>query len=70
MKGAVVTEVQAGSPAARAGLVPGDVIVEIDRKPVASAAEAAAMLREGGQKQRLLRVTSSRGSRFVTVTPG
>jgi serine protease Do len=69
LRGAVVTEVQPGSPAARAGLAPGDVIVEIDRKPVASAAEGANLLKEGGKKERLLRVTNSRGFRFVTVTP-
>jgi serine protease Do len=68
-RGAVITEVQPGSVAAKAGLAAGDVIVEIDRKPVASAEEVAAMLREGGKKERLLRVRSGRGSRFVTITP-
>lgn len=33
-EGAVVQEVVAGSPAARAGLRPGDVIVRFDRRPV------------------------------------
>src|SRR5262249_42001073 len=35
-KGAVVTDVVSGSPAERAGLKPGDVIVEGDRQPIAS----------------------------------
>ena len=39
-KGAVITDVVAGSPAEQAGLRPGDVIVEVDRRPVASADEA------------------------------
>jgi hypothetical protein len=55
-----------GGPAGVAGT---DVIVEIDRKPVSSAEEAVAMLRQGGEKQRLLRLRSGRGSRFVTIAP-
>jgi serine protease Do len=69
-RGAVVTEVLPGSPAAQAGLAPGDVIVEIDRKAVSSAEEVAKVVREGGPKERLLRVRNRSGTRFVTVTPG
>ncbi|UCE54291.1 MAG: DegQ family serine endoprotease [Desulfobacterales bacterium] len=32
--GVIIVEVESGSPAAEAGLVPGDIIVEIDKKPV------------------------------------
>ena len=32
--GVLISEVQRGSPAARAGLRPGDLIIEIDREPV------------------------------------
>jgi serine protease Do len=66
-RGAVVTEVQADSPAARAGLERGDVIVEVDRKPVSSAAEAAAAIREGAGKPHVLLVRTASGVRFVTV---
>ena len=38
-KGAVVTDVAPGSPAARAGLRPGDVLLEVNRKPVATVRE-------------------------------
>ncbi|MDA8108543.1 MAG: trypsin-like peptidase domain-containing protein, partial [Betaproteobacteria bacterium] len=38
-EGAVIAEVQNDSPAARAGLQPGDVVVAIDGRPVRSAAE-------------------------------
>jgi serine protease Do len=38
-KGAVITNVTPGGPAARAGLRPGDVLLEVNRKPVASARE-------------------------------
>jgi serine protease DegQ len=40
-KGAVVTRVAAGSPAAAAGIKPGDVISAIDGKPVRSRADLA-----------------------------
>ena len=38
-KGAVVVDVSDGSPAARAGLVPGDVVTHINGRAIASAAE-------------------------------
>jgi serine protease Do len=38
-KGAVITNVMPGGPAARAGLRPGDVLLEVNRKPVAGARE-------------------------------
>jgi len=41
LQGAVVTDVVPGSPAAEAGLRPGDVIQEVNRKPVRSAQEFA-----------------------------
>jgi serine protease Do len=43
--GAVVTNVDPGSPAAAAGLRPGDVVLEVNRMPVRSAADVAAALR-------------------------
>ena len=39
-RGAVVTDVEQGSPAARAGMQPGDVIVRVGRQPVETAADA------------------------------
>lgn len=67
-KGAAITEVVPGSAAAKAGLEPGDVLLEIDRRPVASADDARGALgsRSGSH---LLRVHGpSSGYRFVTVT--
>jgi len=67
-KGAVITDVLAGSAAEQAGLHPGDVIVEVDRRPVASADDAVGALRgsprPGGH---LLRIRSGSGTRFVTI---
>jgi S1-C subfamily serine protease len=39
--GALVTRVRGGSPAATAGVVPGDVVTAVDGKPVRSAADLA-----------------------------
>jgi serine protease Do len=69
LKGAVVTEVWPGSPAERAGLAAGDVIVEIDRKPIETA-EAAATALGNAKGNVLLRVTNNRGSRFVSLALG
>ena len=64
-KGAVVSEVLDGKPASVAGLQPGDVIIEIDRKSVSTADEAAERLRE--QKDHELRVLNTNGARVVTL---
>lgn len=68
-KGAVITDVVAGSRAARAGLRAEDVILEIDRKRVASAEEAAVALREPSKRGKLLRVRRGAATRFVTLPP-
>jgi len=41
VKGVVVTQIMPNSPAARAGLRPGDVLMEVNRKPVASVRDFA-----------------------------
>ena len=43
--GAVIAAVQPGSAAARAGLQPGDVLIEVNRSPVRSASDAVGALR-------------------------
>jgi len=66
-KGAVITSVRDGSPAQEAGLQQGDVIVEVDRKPVASADDAVKTLgadRAGGH---LLRVRRGDAALFVVI---
>jgi serine protease Do len=66
-RGAAIAEVAPGSAAARAGLEEGEIILEIDRRAVASADAASAALltpRRGGH---LLRVRGGAGTRFVTL---
>jgi len=68
-RGAVVTEVEQGSPAARAGMQPGDVIVRVGRQPVETAAEAQrelARIASGGTA--FLRIVRGGQETFVTVT--
>src|SRR6185503_1304497 len=68
-EGAVVTDVEPGSPAARSGLAPGDVIVRVGRESVATAAEASRELGRipsGGTA--FLRVLRSGQETFVAVT--
>lgn len=67
VQGVVVTDVDPASPAAGAGLQPGDVIQEIDRKPVESVDEAIELSRRIKGDRVLLRVWSRGGSRFVLV---
>ena len=67
VKGAVITEVKPDSAAAEAGLKPGDVIQEINRKPVKSADEAVRLTENPADKTTLVRVWREGGSHFVVV---
>jgi serine protease Do len=65
LHGAVIQQVQAGSPADNAGLQSGDVIVEVDRKPVQSAADVQKALSSVPKgKDALVLVWSNGGSTF------
>jgi len=68
-RGAVITDVEQGSPAARAGMQPGDVIVRVGQQAVETAADAQrelARIPSGGTA--FLRVVRGGQETFVTVT--
>jgi len=72
-KGAVVQNVQPGSPAEAAGLQPGDVIVGVGNHAVTSPAEAAKAMRNalsGNEHALALRVIRDGQPMFVGVTVG
>jgi len=68
IKGAVVTQVDPGSPAAEAGLKPGVVIQEINHQPVKSADEAVKLTEKSDNNKRtLVRVWDNGSSHYVVV---
>ena len=71
IQGALVTQVDASSAAADAGLKEGDVILEINRQPVKSADDAVRLTSNAKDKITLLRVWSQNGgqvgSRYLVV---
>ncbi len=67
VQGALVVNVEPDSPAAAAGLQPGDVILEINRQRVENADEAVRLSEQVKGSRVLLRVYSRGGSRFVVV---
>jgi len=70
LKGAVIGNVQPGSPADNAGLQNGDIILEVNRKPVTSAADASQDLRSVEQgKDALVLVYSNGGNTYRVLHP-
>ena len=68
--GALVTTVTPGSAAEKAGLQPGDVITQVDRKPVKSADEASSLIsKHAGKAPILLYVTTTEGGHIVALQP-
>jgi serine protease Do len=69
VEGLIITSVEPGSAAERAGLRPRDVITEINRKPVNSIEDARAIRRQLRDQSLLLRVRSEEGTRYVVLEP-
>jgi serine protease Do len=70
IKGVVVENVRPASPADDAGIQPGDVILEINRKPAESASQFVSELRQNQEgKEILLLVWSKGNASYRTVHP-
>jgi len=70
VKGAAIANVRPGSPAEDAGLQPGDVVIEVNRKPIDSAEQfASAVHASPAGKDLLLLVWSKGGASYRVVHP-
>jgi len=67
-QGAVITSVKTGSAAERAGLQPGDMITQVDRKPVTDPSDVSRLI-DAHKKNSpvLLYVQTSQGGRIVAL---
>lgn len=66
-KGAMVRAVEPGSPAQDAGLRPGDLIQEVNRRPIRSAREFAEAVRQQKSKDLVLLVNRGGRTAFVVI---
>jgi serine protease Do len=67
LKGAVIANVEPESAAARAGIRRGDIILEIDRQPVASAEQAVELSAKAEGKKALVKLWSRGRTIFAVV---
>ncbi len=71
LHGVVVQNVRPASPADEAGIQPGDVIVELNRRQVESASQFASAVRQNKSGQDLLMLVWSKGNAsYRTLRPG
>ena len=70
VKGVVITEVESDSSAESAGLKTGDVIMEINRKPVSSVKEFNHIVGELGHSEGILLLINREGNTlYMTLSP-
>ncbi len=69
-EGMVVTEVDPSGPAAEEGVSRGDVILEINKKPVKSIADVQAAINASGERPVLLLISRRGQTIYLTVKPG
>ncbi|MEI7730155.1 MAG: DegQ family serine endoprotease [Verrucomicrobiota bacterium] len=67
LKGALITDVAPNSASFEAGLRPGMVLQEINRKSVTSAEDAVNLTKNVKEKQTLVRLWANGGSRYIVV---
>lgn len=67
--GALVTDVEPGSLASKAGVQPGDVVVEANRKPVKNPQDLITIARESKGKPLLLKVIREGHPQYLAITP-
>ena len=68
--GVLITDVAQASPAAEAGLRPGSVITQVNRKPVKNTRQFEEILMLGAeQRSALLRVREGEWSRYIVLEP-
>lgn len=70
LEGAIITDVDPDSKSYEAGLRPGDVITEINHKPVRDSKEAVALSENVKGPDTLLRIWSHGNGRYLTVENG
>jgi serine protease Do len=69
VRGLLVSDVDPGSGASAAGLRRGDVIREVNRKPVNSVSDLANAVRQSSGQTILLLVQRGSGTRFIAIEP-
>jgi serine protease Do len=62
-----VAEVDPAGPAAAAGIQPGDVIEEVNKKPVTDVGELRAAVKASGERPALVLVTRKGASLYLTI---
>jgi Do/DeqQ family serine protease len=68
-QGIVITDLDQTGPAAEAGLQEGDVIEEVNRRPIRSASDLTSEIDRAGQRPSLLLVNRRGTESFITIRP-